>query len=146
MKDSLPYSYALHLDWDYPWPEHWVSEWKALVKYVVTSHGLTLEKIIMKESPSRQGGKHIWIHIASPRELSDDEINMLQWLLLDHHTRVWINILRTQRGLRRFWNKLFTRHLWVKPLPKNCQKCRILKILKEMREKYVETHNPHDST
>jgi hypothetical protein len=131
-----PYKYVLHLDWDYPWPDHWLQEWRKRVLSLLHDEGLDLERIIIKPSPSREGGTHIWIHIAAAKELTDDYINMLQWLLLDHHTRVWINILRVDRGLKKFWNKLFTRHIWKKPLPKRCQKCKLREILNTMREQY----------
>jgi hypothetical protein len=146
MKENSQYSYVLHLDWDYEWPEHWKEAWRQTAKLILEHFNIQIEKIIVKPSPNVKDG-HVWIHVKSRKPLTDDQINMLQWLLTDHQTRVWINILRIERGLRKFWNKLFTRHLWVKPLPKRCQKCKILKILKEMREKHhVETHNPHNST
>jgi hypothetical protein len=133
-----PFRYTLCIDWDYPWPDHWLPEWQRHINFMLEDRGLAVEKVIMKESPSREGGKHVWIHIVSARKLSDDEINMLQWLCLDHHTRTWINILRIQRGLKKFWNKLFSGHLWKKPLPKRCQKCKLREILQEMKEKYDE--------
>jgi len=127
--------YVLHIDWDYPWPKHWIPFWKNTIISMLEELGFIVEKIIMKPSPSREGGQHIWIHIiGSGRELTDDMINMLQWLCLDHHTRVWINTLRIDRGLRKWWDKLFTRHLWKKPLPKRCQKCKLREILNEMKE------------
>ena len=137
MKNEPPFEYTLHIDWDYPWPKHWIGEWKDLVEDVLDPRGLVLKKIIIKPSPSREGGSHIWVHIVSETELSDDQVNMLQWLLLDHHTRTWINILRVDRGMKKCWNKLFTRHIWKKPLPKRCQKCKLREILNEMREAYV---------
>ncbi|MEM1551598.1 MAG: hypothetical protein QXH03_02875 [Candidatus Bathyarchaeia archaeon] len=138
MKENTQYKYCLHLDWDYPWPKHWVKAWKEWKTKMLEDMGFKVQEIIMKPSPSRKGGTHIWIHITSPHELSDDEINMLQWLCLDQDTRVWINIMRIERNLRRWWNKLFTRHIWKKPLPENCQKCSLLRILKEMREQWLQ--------
>jgi hypothetical protein len=131
-----PYTYVLHIDWDYPWPKNWISFWKNTITKMLTDLDFTVEKIIMKPSPSREGGVHIWIHIASSVELTDDMVNMLQWMCLDHHTRVWINILRIDRGLKKWWSKLFTRHIWKKPLPKRCQKCKLREILSEMRKQY----------
>lgn len=131
----MSYKYVLHCDWDYPWPKHWIPLWKEVAENTLHYLGMKLEKIIIKPSPSRQGGVHTWLHIISPKKLSDDEVNMLQWLVgLDHHTRVWINTLRIDRGLRKWWNKLFSRHLWKKPLPKRCQKCKLREILSEMKE------------
>jgi hypothetical protein len=133
---AAPYKYTLHLDWDYPWPEHWVNAWMRWKTKMLQDMSFYVEKIIIKPSPSREGGTHIWVHIQSETELSDDQVNMLQWLLLDHHTRVWINILRIDRNLHAWWNKLFTRHIWKKPLPIHCQRCKLREILNEMREQY----------
>jgi len=149
MADQLfatPYKYVLHLDWDYPWPKHWLKEWRFHVFSLLHDEGLNLERIIIKPSPSREGGVHIWIHIAAARELTDDYINMLQFLCGDHHTRVWINTLRIDRGMKKCWNKLFTRHIWRKPFPKRCQRCKLREILNEMRKEYefqtAEKQNP----
>lgn len=130
------YRYVLHIDWDYAWPEHWIPFWKNTVVHTLEELSFIVERIIMKQSPSREGGQHVWIHIISSIELTDDMINMLQWICLDHHTRVWINTLRIDRGLRKWWNKLFSRHLWKKPLPKRCRKCKLREILGEMKEEY----------
>jgi len=138
LKSEPPFEYVLHLDWDYPWPKHWIPFWKNTITKMLTDLNLKVETIITKPSPSREGGSHIWIHIASTIELTDDMINMLQWMCLDHHTRTWINILRIDRGMKKCWNKLFCRHLWKKPLPKRCQRCKLREILNEMREQYVK--------
>lgn len=140
MKETSPYKYVLHLDWDYPWPNHWIEAWRKLKTQMLENMGFKVEDIVIKPSPSKEGGKHIWIHITSPRELNDDEINMLQWLCLDHHTRVWINILRIERGLTKWWNKLFTRHIWRKPIPKKCQKCIIRRYVNQLREEWRKCH------
>ena len=129
------YEYTLHIDWDYDWPKHWIDTWQDASRQILASFGIRVEKIIMKPGPSKQG-QHVWIHIRCEVELTDDNINMLQWLCLDHHTRTWINILRTDRGLKKWWSKLFSRHLWKKPLPKRCQKCKLREILNQMREAY----------
>jgi len=132
----MEYKYVLHMDWDYPWPQHWTNAWMRWKTKMLQDMGFSVEKIIVKPSPSREGGSHIWVHIGSLREISDDEVNMLQWLLLDHHTRTWINILRVDRNLHAWWSKLFSRHLWKKPIPKRCQKCKLREILNQMREAY----------
>jgi len=131
---SMPYQYVLHIDLDYPYPEKWLKIWKQERTRMLENMGYIVDKIIIKKSPSKQG-YHCWIHIRTLKELSDEEINLLHWLCGDCQTRVWINILRTNRGLRQYWSKLFTRHLWKKPLPKRCQKCRLRRILNEMRDK-----------
>lgn len=133
------YLYSLHGDWDYKIPDAWQFIWRDVAEKVLQDMGFKLKRIIIKPSPHRKEGKHLWLHIESPRKLSDDEVNMLQWLVVhDHNTRVWINMLRIDRGLKRWWNKLFSRHLWRKPLPERCQKCKLREILGEMREEYLK--------
>ena len=133
---NKPYNYTLHVDWDYPWPKHWIPFWKNTITTMLADLDLMIKTIIIKPSPSKKGGSHIWIQIASTIELTDDMVNMLQFLCGDDHTRVWINTLRIDRGLKKYWSKLFVRHLYKKPLPKKCQKCRLREILNEMREQY----------
>jgi len=134
--------YVLHIDWDYPWPENWLRDWKRTIHGLLRnfhSQPIFVERIIIKPSPSREGGKHVWVHVTTEEELSDDTINELQWLIGDHHTRVWINMLRIDRGLRKFWNKLFDHHIWKKPLPKRCQRCKLREILAEMKKDHVDS-------
>jgi hypothetical protein len=135
LKNEL-YKYILHVDLDYQFPQEWLEIWKRQRTIMLEYMGHDVDKIIIKKSPSKQG-YHCWTHIRTFKQLSDEEINMLQWLLGDCQTRVWINILRCHRGLRKYWSKLFVRHLYKKPLPKRCQKCRLREILNEMREAYV---------
>ena len=146
MKSEPPFEYVLHLDWDYPWPKHWLLLWEDNIRHLLESLSVHVDKIIVKPSPSREGGSHIWIHVHCFTQLSDDYINMLQFLCGDHHTRVWINTLRIDRGMKKCWNKLFTRHIWRKPFPKRCQRCKLREILNEMRKEYefqtAEKQNP----
>jgi hypothetical protein len=136
--------YVLHIDLDYPFPEAWLQGWREERTRMLEYMGYTVNKIIIKKSPSKQG-YHCWIHIRSLGELSDEQINFLHFLCGDCQTRVWVNILRVSRGLRKYWSKLFTRHLWKAPLPKRCQKCKLREVLNEMREQYgLGSANSHD--
>ena len=128
------YRYCIHLDWDYPIPEAWVEAWKEQKTQMLRNMGFEVERIITKPSPSKKGGVHHWIHILSLRQLTEDELNMLQWLCLDDPTRVFINRMRTERGLKVYWNKLFTRHVWVKPMDENCKKCKIRRVVSEAKK------------
>jgi len=133
------HKYVLHMDFDYPVPDQWLKVYKEQKTAMLENMGFFVDRKIIKPSPSRKGGSHIWIHITSLRELTEDEINMLQWLCGDDPTRVWINRMRIDRGLKKFWNKIFTRHVWVRPLDEKCKRCKIRRVLNEMRkevEKY----------
>lgn len=135
MKENLKLNeYVLHLDFDYPIPEKWMQIWRREKTTMLEHMNLEVTDIIIKPSPSKRGGHHLWLHVLSEKELTDEEVNMLQWLLNDCPTRVWINQLRIERGLRKWWNKIFHHHLWNKPLPKNCQKCRLRYYINQMRE------------
>jgi len=137
--DDVKYEYVLHCDWDYLIPKAWRDTWKAIMENSLVFLHLTLKRIITKPSPSKKGALHLWIHVGSSRELSEDEINMLQWLIgLDDPTRVWINRMRIERGLKKFWNKIFTRHVWVRPLDEKCKRCKIRRVLNEMRKELKE--------
>lgn len=131
-------SHVLHVDFDYPWPEHWITAWKIHVADVLAHRRIFVERIIIKPSPSRKGGSHCWIHVRSQLPLSDDEVNFLQWICCDDKTRVWINILRVKRGLKKYWSKLFDHHIWKKKMPKRCRECKLREILGEMKEAYNE--------
>ncbi|MHA1834980.1 MAG: hypothetical protein ACTSV7_13460 [Candidatus Baldrarchaeia archaeon] len=140
------YKYTLHLDFDYPIPKEWMEVWKEQKTAMLQRMGFTVERIIIKsiKKPSkvyrgrRKYSKHIWVHLFSPRKLSEEEINLLQWLCCDDQVRVWINNLRIKRGLKVYWNKLFSRRIWVRPLPEQCKKCKIRRILNEMRKIELE--------
>jgi len=134
----MKFKYVLHLDWDYPIPEKWKEVWKEHIIAMLDRMNLQAERIITTPSPSREGGIHIWLHVLSARKLYETDINMLQWLCNDCPTRVWINSLRIDRGLRVYWNKLFTRHLWRKPLPEQCEKCRLRYYLNKMRVEFMK--------
>jgi len=127
------HKYTLHMDWDWNPPQKWRQAWETHTKAMLEYFQLVVDRIIMKQSDRRKGrGQHIWIHIQSRRKLSEDDINMLQWLCGDDLTRVRINRLRTRRGLKGWWNKLYDHIVWRKPLPENCQKCHLRAVLKEM--------------
>ena len=145
MVANEPFEYVLHIDWDYPWPEHWLYLWEKSVRHLLEKESIHVDEIIKKPSPSREGGSHVWIHVHTYTALSDDYINMLQFLCGDHHTRVWINILRVDRRIKKWWNKLFTRHIWKKPLPKRCQKCKLREILYEMKEEHARGGSRYES-
>lgn len=132
----MVHEYVLHCDWDWNPSKKWVRIWHQAKTAMLESLGFIVDRIIMKPSDRGRGrGRHIWIHIQSRRKLSEDEVNMLQWLCGDDVTRVRINRFRTRRGMKRFWNKLFDHIIWRKPLPENCKKCHLRAILKEMEAK-----------
>ena len=120
---------VLKIDVDYPFPEKWFEEWQNLKTAVLNQMGFKVEKIIVKKSPSGRG-KHLWIHITTPKPLTDMEKLKLEWLMGDQQARVWINLQRIKRGVKK-WDKLFTRHLWVKPPDPKCRKCHIRKFIEE---------------
>lgn len=142
--------YCLHLDFDYPVPEHWITLWETERRIMLKNMGYLVERVIIKDPKEvdeetrktvykGRKGKHVWIHILSPTELTEEEINMLQWLCGDDPVRVNINRMRIDRGLRKYWNKLFSRAVWIRPLDKKCEKCKIRRILNEMRKHALDS-------
>jgi len=126
--------HVLHVDIDrdiVAWG--WKQDYIKSVKAVLQAFGYKPTRFIFKKSPSNTGW-HVWIHITG-KPLTDEQLNKLQWLAgHDDLTRVYINQLRIKRGLKKYWNKLFARHIWVKPIPETCKKCRLRKYLNEIRE------------
>jgi hypothetical protein len=125
------YERILHLDWDFRPTKHWIRTWLDTIVNTYQFLGYKVEEIIMKR---RGRGFHIWIKLTTNKAFSEDEVNMLQWIGGDDITRVRVNRYRTRRNMKMMWNKIFSHVIWRKPLPKNCQKCHIVKTLRELEE------------
>jgi hypothetical protein len=113
----------------------WLKFYEKAIGEVLAAFKYKLKKFIAKPSPTNTG-LHLWLHIKG-KPLNEETKNLLQALCYDDLTRVHINRMRIDRDLKQFWSKLFVRHLWTKPLPKCCQRCKLREILNEMREAYV---------
>jgi len=125
----MTYTYVFHVDWDFKPTKGWIKTWNKTIPAMLTALRIKVERIIMKQ---KGRGYHIWVHSTTSRKLTEDQVNMVQWLLNDDVTRVRINRLRTRRGMKRFWSKIFSHVVWRKPLPKNCQTCHLRQVLAEM--------------
>jgi hypothetical protein len=124
---------TIEIDWDFRPTKRWIRFWINAQMNTLQHIGVTPGELIMKKRGKR--GLHIWWHVSREKVLTEDEINMIQWILNDDVTRVRINRLRTRRGMKKMWNKLFSKVLWRKPLealPVNCRKCRVIKCLKDL--------------
>lgn len=98
----------LKIDIDFKPPEEWLECWidtrYAILEYI----GYTVNRISRHETTK---GQNFFIEIDN--ELPSTEINKLQFLLGDDHTRVKINQWRIERGIKH-WNKIFDRKLFRK--------------------------------
>lgn len=121
----------LHIDWDFKPTKHWIRVWIEAKMNMLEFLGYSVGELIFKR---RGRGFHIWWAISKKKPFTEDEVNMIQWLLNDDVTRVRVNRYRTRRGMKMMWNKLFSRVIWRKDLPKNCQKCRIVKTLRQLEQ------------
>jgi hypothetical protein len=133
----------LKLDLDNKLIDYWKEEWLKTRKAILEALNLKLEKVIIKESPSKKG-YHVWLYVKG-KPMNDLEVLRCQSLLGDCPTRCKINYIRiTQRNITKWWNKLFAKHLRRFPDPK-CKECRIVQILKEMEEETFgsKTHPSH---
>jgi len=123
---------TLCIDIDWIPPPEWMTAWRTTRHVLYAALGYTV--LDMRQAISSSGkGIHVWISLEET--LDEDTRNMLQWLGADDPTRVRINRLRTQRGMKRMWNKLFSEvrmNLDYRGRPPNCSECKILKYLKEM--------------
>ena len=98
----------LKVDLDIHPPEEWLKDWVKTRKAILKKFGLKPEYIKIFKT---KRGLHIYIKIN--QELSDIQINKLQFLLGDDCTRVKINNWRIERGVP-YWNKLFSKVLYRK--------------------------------
>ncbi|OYT41350.1 MAG: hypothetical protein B6U78_03080 [Candidatus Aenigmarchaeota archaeon ex4484_224] len=98
----------LKIDIDHKEPfDKWKKEWIETRKKILEFFGFKVEDIVIYESGSKRG-YHIYIKID--KEIPDEEINKLQFLLGDDLTRVVINMRRIERGVG-YWNVLFSKIL-----------------------------------
>jgi hypothetical protein len=132
----------LKLDLDSKLIDYWMEDWLKTRKAILKALNLKLEKIIIKESPSKKG-YHVWLHVKG-KPMNDLEVLKAEHLLGCCETRCKINYIRiTQRNITKWWDKLFSKHLKRFPDPK-CKECHIVQILKEMEEEtFGKTHPPH---
>jgi transcriptional regulator of met regulon len=125
-------SYTLIIDHDIRFDQWgWKEPYEKAVKASLEALGLKVLQIISKQSSSGRG-LHYWIHIESPRQLSDEEINMLQFIAGDDRVRVQINQLRIARGVRKFWNKCFDHVIHTRPIDEKCKLCKLRKTILKM--------------
>ena len=102
----------------------WLACWRKAVEAVLSAFNLKAERIVLRESPSGRG-LHAWIHLD--REIPDMQANMLEWLCGGDLTRSRINRFRIKRGVKH-WDKLFSKHLWRKPVDEKCRRCILYKL------------------
>jgi len=111
-------------------------EWQRLFKEtrraIVRALGNEVADIVLRPSPSGRG-VHVWVHLVKPLA-SDEEWLMYALLLGDDPGRVYINSLRVKRGVREF-DKMFSKHLWVKPTDEKCEKCWLRRWVLEEEQK-----------
>lgn len=117
----------LKCDIDFKPPQEWLELWKKTRHILLEKLGYHVHDIFLHPTDF---GWHVIIHLGD--EVDDSfQVNMLQFLLGDDHTRVKINFERNKRG-EKYWNILFTNVIWRKPLEHPCDKCRILEVVKEV--------------
>jgi len=107
----------------------WLDAWRRSVIAICREFGMSVTSIRVVPSPSGSG-LHAWVHVECPKKLSDEEINMFQFLLGDDRTRVRINRVRIKRGVRH-WNILFSGVLWKREDEK-CKECKLRKYVEEV--------------
>lgn len=98
----------LKIDIDFKPPEEWLERWIDTRYVILEDMCYTVNRISRHETTK---GQNFFIEID--KELPPTEINMLQFLLGDDHTRVKINQWRIERGIKH-WNKIFDRKLFRK--------------------------------
>lgn len=125
------YTRTLIGDWDWFPTKKWIRTWIKSALILLPQLGYTPGELIIKKRGKR--GVHLWWKVSKENPFTEDEVNMLQWHILhDDVTRCRINRMRTRRGMKRMWNKIFDHSIWRKPLPKNCQNCYLLKTVREL--------------
>lgn len=108
----------LKIDIDFKPPKEWFDLWKQTRVLMLNYLGLRVEYI--KKFETRRG---IHVYVKLVEDVTDEDANLLQFLLGDDATRVKINQWRIKRGVRR-WNKLFHKVLYRrKPKTLTCYYC-----------------------
>lgn len=111
---------------------NFLEDYKKAIKYVLEGFGYKLDKILVNPSSSGRG-LHIFVWFYSNKKLDKMDICRLQLLCGDDETRSEINYRRIKRGML-MWNKLFGKVLWKKEVDKKCRECKLIRILKEIKE------------
>ncbi|MFA5366052.1 MAG: hypothetical protein WC325_12795, partial [Candidatus Bathyarchaeia archaeon] len=115
----------------------WIRTWIQSALILLPHLGYTPGELIIKKRGIR--GVHIWWEVGKSTPFTEDEVNMLQWHILhDDVTRCRINRMRTRRGMKGMWNKIFDHTIWKKELPQNCQKCYLLKTVRELEAEVLK--------
>ena len=116
----------LKIDIDHKEPfEKWKDEWIETRKKLLEFLGFKVEYMEIYKSGSGRG-YHVYIKID--KELPDEEINKLQFLLGDDQTRVVIAMRRIERGVK-YWNVLFSKVLWKRSDKEDLE--RALRLIEE---------------
>lgn len=98
----------LKIDIDVNTPEWWRALW--IRTRLEMLRWLGCSSVRFNEIKSTRGYNYI---IEIDKDLPDETINLIQFLLGDDHTRVKINSWRIERGVKR-WNKIFSRKIYRK--------------------------------
>jgi len=106
------YVFKVDLDKREPF-ERYKEKWIETRKLILEHLGFKIYHIDYELSGTGRG-YHVFFICDSERELTDDEINCIQFLLGDDIGRVAINIKRIERGIK-YWNKMFSKVLWKRP-------------------------------
>lgn len=121
----------------------WKGDWIGTRKAILKSLGYKLERAIIKPSgealpwlDEKQEGRgfHAWLHISSPKPLTDLDRLKLQFLLGDDLGRCWINYLRITRRHMEKWDKIFGYVLWRGPLEEPCKSCSLRRHIEELSQ------------
>lgn len=76
----MVYERCLHMDLDFRPTKHWIRVWIEAHLNTLQHLGYAVGELIIKK---RGRGLHIWWHISKEKEFTEDEVNMLQWILND---------------------------------------------------------------
>jgi len=97
-------------------------DWIKTTKLILSSFGLKVTDIIIKESPSKRG-YHIWVHAEGEVQLEPKDIAKIQYLLGDDETRSYLALLRIDRGVVH-WNKMFDKVIWKREDDYQLNRCK----------------------
>jgi len=98
----------IKVDIDLKLPIMWLQMWVSTRELMLDMLGHTVKRFDMHKTKK---GLHVFIEVEE--EMDAKNINLLQFLLGDDHTRVKINSWRIDREVP-CWNKLFSRKIYRK--------------------------------
>lgn len=151
-RPMVAYRDVIRIDVDSSLLPKWQEEYLETRRAILERLGIKVVKVIIRKSgellpwivptggleqPKRPPHFHLWLHIETPKPLSDLERLKLQFLAGDDLGRCHINWLRITKRRSPLWDKLFGYIAWRRPLEEPCKSCGLRIHLEELEKEAI---------